>query len=177
MNYAGFWQRFFAGWIDFFVLLIPLLALGWLSSISQVLAIICAVPYGLLYWFYSFRFHAASGQTIGKRVLGIRVLRIDNSRIGRRESFLRSVVDLGFALLWTLGSIWGISQLAPTQFSAANWWQQQALIQNAQPPFLVGVDIASLVWIWSELFTMLFNRQKRAIHDFIAGTIVVKEPA
>jgi len=177
MKYAGFWQRFCAGWIDFFVLLIPLLVLGWLSSISQPLAIIFALPYGLLFWFYTFYFHAATGQTIGKRALGIRVIRLDGSRIGRPESFRRSAVDLAFAVVWTAGALWGISALSSSQFSTAGWFHQQELIQQAQPSFTRWVDIASQIWIWSEVFTMLFNRQKRAIHDFIAGTVVINERA
>ena len=177
MKYAGFWQRFFAGWIDFFVLLIPHVSLIWVSSVSQTLAIVCAVPHGLLYWFYTFHFHAATGQTIGKRALDIRVVCLDGSRIGRPESFRRSAVDLGFAVIWTFGSIWGVSQLSPSQLSSAGWFQQQELIDNVQPGFINWVDIASQVWVWSEVFTMLLNRQRRAIHDFIAGTIVVNESA
>ena len=177
MKYAGFWQRFCAGWIDFFVLLIPLVVLSWLSSISQLLAILCAIPEGLLYWFYTFHFHAATGQTIGKRALGIRVIRLDGSRIGPVDSFKRSFVDLIFALIWTFGSIWGVSQLSASQFTSAGWLQQQEFIQNAQPSFITWVDIASQIWIWSEVIIMLFNRQRRAIHDFVAGTIVVNESA
>ena len=29
------------------------------------------------------------------------------------------------------------------------------------------------IWIWSEFVVLLFNRRKRAIHDFIAGTVVI----
>ena len=33
----------------------------------------------------------------------------------------------------------------------------------------------SYAWMLSEVVTMLFNEKKRAIHDFIAGTVVVVE--
>jgi uncharacterized RDD family membrane protein YckC len=31
------------------------------------------------------------------------------------------------------------------------------------------------IWYWSEFIVLLTNRRKRAIHDFIAGTVVVKD--
>ena len=37
--------------------------------------------------------------------------------------------------------------------------------------------IASTLWYVAELVTMLFNRKRRAVHDFIAGTVVVRTAA
>jgi uncharacterized RDD family membrane protein YckC len=31
------------------------------------------------------------------------------------------------------------------------------------------------IWVWSEVVVMLFNKRRRALHDFIAGTIVTSE--
>lgn len=31
-----------------------------------------------------------------------------------------------------------------------------------------------LIWYFLELVTMLTNRKRRALHDFIAGTVVVR---
>jgi uncharacterized RDD family membrane protein YckC len=30
------------------------------------------------------------------------------------------------------------------------------------------------IWIWSEIIVILTNKRRRAIHDFIAGTVIVK---
>jgi uncharacterized RDD family membrane protein YckC len=35
------------------------------------------------------------------------------------------------------------------------------------------VTIGTNVWVWGELFVLLLNKRKRAIHDFIAGTVVI----
>jgi uncharacterized RDD family membrane protein YckC len=35
------------------------------------------------------------------------------------------------------------------------------------------LDYSLTVWIWSEIIVLLFNRRKRALHDFIAGTVVI----
>jgi uncharacterized RDD family membrane protein YckC len=177
MKYAGFWQRFAAGTIDVFVLLLPLFVFGWLSSRSKTIAMIVILPYGLLCWLYTLYFHAASGQTIGKRALHIRVVHLDGSRIGWPESFKRSAVDLCFGIIWIVGDLWAVNSLSAEHYSAAEWSEQQNLLLAARPVFAQWADIASQVWVWSEVFTMLFNRRKRAIHDFIAGTVVIDEVA
>lgn len=35
---------------------------------------------------------------------------------------------------------------------------------------------AMMVWSILEFITMLFNSKRRAVHDFIAGTVVVRQP-
>lgn len=39
------------------------------------------------------------------------------------------------------------------------------------------VNILMNVWIWSEFIVILTNKKRRAIHDFIAGTVVAHKPS
>ena len=34
----------------------------------------------------------------------------------------------------------------------------------------------SFAWWWGAVVVMLFNRERRSLHDFIAGTVVIQEP-
>lgn len=43
------------------------------------------------------------------------------------------------------------------------------------PAWYVLVDTVNQLWVWSEFIVLLFNKRKRAIHDFIAGTVVIKQ--
>ena len=43
------------------------------------------------------------------------------------------------------------------------------------PSWFKPVQIFQQIWIWSEFIVLLTNRKRRAIHDFIAGTVVVRE--
>ena len=53
MNYATFWQRFAALWIDFFVLL-PLMVLNWwLQALSKVVALVVLLPVAVLFLAYT----------------------------------------------------------------------------------------------------------------------------
>jgi len=48
MNYATFWQRFNALWIDFFVLLPVIVIRLWLESLSRTTAILLVLPMAAL---------------------------------------------------------------------------------------------------------------------------------
>jgi len=43
------------------------------------------------------------------------------------------------------------------------------------PAWYSLVSTLSQVWWWSEFIVLLFNKRKRAIHDFMAGTVVIKK--
>jgi uncharacterized RDD family membrane protein YckC len=175
MKYASFWQRFAANWIDLFVVLIPLIALGWLGSLSKTLAMVCIIPYCLLFWCYTWQLHARTGQTVGKRGMNIRVVRVDGTRIGQVDSFRRSSVDLALALISLTVVLMGLATVPAAEFSRLGWAQQQQQIQHAYPVFNRWLFFLSQAWVWSEVIVMLFNRRRRAIHDFIGGTVVLDE--
>ena len=42
-----------------------------------------------------------------------------------------------------------------------------------RPPWTGYATIAASVWVYSEFIVMLTNEKRRALHDFIAGTIVI----
>ena len=174
MDFAGFWQRFFAGWIDFFVLLPFTILFYWLGSFSRTLSFIFLVPHALLYFGYTVSLHARTGQTLGKRALGIRVVALDGALIGWHQAFLRSSVDLLFSVLWIVGGVWGWLVLTDTEFASLGGWALEQRMIELQPPFFSWVNTASTIWVWSEVIVMLFNRQRRALHDFIARTVVIK---
>ncbi|MEI6712626.1 MAG: RDD family protein [Verrucomicrobiota bacterium] len=173
MKYAGFWQRLIAGLIDFFVLLIPSAAIALLSGSSKTLAFICETPLGLLYWGYTFYFLSKRGQTIGKQAICIRVVNIDGSKITQTTAFRRCIVDLCIGIISTIGALWGIACISPEEFVSLTWTTRNLAIQKFQPNFIRWVDIASTIWVCSEVLVVIFNVKKRALHDFIAGTVVI----
>ncbi|MFC6341992.1 RDD family protein, partial [Nocardioides hankookensis] len=54
-------------------------------------------------WFYSFGSHAVAGRTLGKGIVGIRVVGADGSPLSVRQAFVRTLVFPLSALLFGLG--------------------------------------------------------------------------
>ena len=86
----------------------------------------CALS-AILFFLYFFVFHAARGQTPGKKLLGLRVIDAYGGRPGLLRTLLRTAGYLLSLLPCSLGFLW------------------------------IG-----------------FDRERRALHDWVAGTYVVR---
>ncbi len=175
MNYATFWQRFAAMWIDEFVLLPLVFVQLWLESISKMAAIVLIIPMTASYCAYTIYFHGRFGQTIGKYVMGIRVVCVTGDRIGWREAWLRSSVDVAFAILGAFSLFAALGAISDTDYYAVDWIQRTKNVSALEPTWLGWTNTANQIWAWSEVVVMLFNKRRRALHDFIAGTVVTSE--
>ena len=113
-------------------------------------------------WVYSTLMHAWCGQTLGKMVAGVVVLDIGEQRYPTlRQAFLR---DIGGVVLG-LGSL-GMSLCALLTEQSAS--MPPAIFSSVGVVFGLGGS----GWFLLEIVTMLTNRKRRALHDFIAGTVV-----
>lgn len=106
--------------------------------------------------------HGKYGQTIGKRLMGIKVFDLNESAlIGYKNAFLRESV-------WVIAVIAGIIYLT---ISTSNTTTFNEVIKATYYDDIVG--LTSGIWLILELITMFFNKKRRALHDFLAGSVVV----
>ena len=95
-------QRF----IDWFNSLLPGFAQIFITLVSPRFTAIFFFAFLYLYFIF---FFATTGQTVGKAIMGLRVVTTDGKRMGVRRSFIRtlcytiSLAPLGLGFLWVLG--------------------------------------------------------------------------
>ena len=171
---ATFWQRLAAALIDFVLTSLVVVSLGKLCAISKALADVFVVPLALFAFVYSSVGHALYGRTVGKHLLKIRVVRLDGTRIGWNEAVRRSSVDGLFGVVWLIGLEAALSQLTADTFRGQGWSTLYKSLAPLVPPYISSIMVLSGYWGWSEIATMLLNRQRRALHDFIGSTRVVR---
>jgi uncharacterized RDD family membrane protein YckC len=127
---AGFWVRVAASILDTIIIMVPLTFVSYIITGNwegDIFTTIISILYSLLLpviWF---------GYTIGKRIVGIRIVKVNGDKVGFGTMLMRIVVA---AIVY--GITLGI-----------------AVIVSA---FMIGL-----------------RKDKRAIHDFIAGTYVTYE--
>ncbi len=103
---SGFWTRFGAWLVDFLVLLVPSVAvtliLGNTAAANAITTLI-----GLAYYVY---FEGGpTGQTIGKRTLGIRVIDLRaGGSIGYGRAVVRYIVRFFSGIVLLIGYLWMI---------------------------------------------------------------------
>jgi uncharacterized RDD family membrane protein YckC len=172
--YATAWRRFWAGFIDGFVFQ-PLLWLNdwiWSAFHTPLLLVPWFVFFATSFVAYSVLFHWRWGQTLGKRVTGVRVHSLTGSPLSLRQAAMRDIFPLMAGIVGVLVSLPQVAHgKSPYPDAAAG---------------LAGLSTFQIVmfgsmWVWwiLEVTTMLFNSKRRALHDFIAGTVVmrVSQPA
>jgi uncharacterized RDD family membrane protein YckC len=164
-KYQTFGLRVWAGFIDGLVLL----PLGFLDSFvhsffgAGLVAGLWYVFHSLSYYAYSVVLHGLYGQTVGKRIAGVWVRDITEGPLSFRQALLRDSVPI----VLTIGAV--ILDL-PKAFRGINPLEDTAL--DTASSF---IGFTAIAWFGAEVVTMLWNNKRRAIHDFIAGSVVVRE--
>lgn len=173
MRYAGFWSRFGALLIDALVIGPIAIVTTWLTVHSKPWTMITSVGFAVLVLVYDIYFHGRWGQSIGKMATGIKVVALDGSPIGWRRAFLRYSVDIGLAFFVVVFQLIAIERIPTPDFATMDMNTLTNLVDELAPVGVAWLDWAQVTWAWSELVVLLLNKERRALHDFIAGTVVV----
>jgi uncharacterized RDD family membrane protein YckC len=177
MSYSNFGQRLGAYLIDF-LLLSPLFALQiWASGQSRGIAILATVLVSVVFVGYRVYCHAVWGQTVGKRVTKLRVVRLSGEAIGWRESLLRSAVEIGVTGLTLIAQVIALTTIPEAEYAGLDMMQRESNLQVYTPAWSGHVMTLSGVWYIASLITLFVNDQRRTLHDFIAGTVVANVAA
>jgi uncharacterized RDD family membrane protein YckC len=165
-RYATFGPRFWAGFIDGLVFLPVSLLDNYLTSPERTALVLIAwaiFSYST-YWVYSVTLHAHRGQTIGKKTQHVKVLDVSETRIpSLRQALLR---DIGGITAGISGTVYFTYLVITHAYRGTNE------LLNHWPWRVLA--FANLGWFLLELITMLTNSKRRAFHDVIADTVVVR---
>jgi uncharacterized RDD family membrane protein YckC len=102
---AGFWQRFGAAFLDGLILLVPNIILMVIFRDSPGLYYLLTLIIDLGY--YTYFEGGPTGQTLGKKALGIRVYDFrQGGPIGYGRGFLRQIIKYVSAIPLFLGYLW-----------------------------------------------------------------------
>jgi uncharacterized RDD family membrane protein YckC len=176
MQYAGFWPRFAALHIDILVCAPLVVILGMYVFGSWEVAVVAYATYEVLENVYFLYMHGRWGQTIGKMCLRIRVVQLDGSKLSWKHAFLRWSVFLVLGTAHSISEMTALLSVPKGTFESLGWLDRMDLVDAAMPLWGHGVGGLMLLWVLCDLLVLIFSDKSRAIHDFIAGTVVVTLP-
>ncbi len=167
-KYKTFWRRLTAGLIDG-LLFTPFSYIDkwiWNSSdtVSSVVLSGWFILYSLSYVGYSILMHGFYGQTIGKMLAGVKVLDVSENKLTMRQAVLRDCVPLVLIVFDLIVDL-------PNVFHKVNPYTKKTLHEMLE--IHTVTVLSSLLWFMAEVITMLTNKKRRAIHDIIAGSVVL----
>jgi uncharacterized RDD family membrane protein YckC len=163
-KYSTFWRRYWASAIDWAILSsISPIAFGGGDPSSVQWSLLLVLQ--LLGAAYSILMHGFYGQTVGKMVTRVKVLSVTENKLSMMQAVMRDVVPLVFVLFAYAFSIdIAAGRLTSENLPAAAWVSSP-----------VGVWLfLQLGWSFADGLTLIISAKRRAIHDLIARSIVVK---
>jgi uncharacterized RDD family membrane protein YckC len=173
-NYASFSQRLGAYLLDFLFILPLAVLFVWGGNQSRFFSAYYLVPgivFGFWYHVYLVRRY---GGTPGKLALKIKITKVQGGPVGYREAFLRYVVLFVLATISQVALLQATLGMSDSDYFVLDWRERGLQIYALAPHWLSPLTLLTNAWIWSEFIVMLTNEKRRAIHDFMAGTIVVR---
>ncbi len=174
MNYARFRLRLGAHVLDIIVLLSILAFLLAVGSTNWLLSVWLIPIEGLLFYIYTLYFHATSGQTLGKRQLGIRVVTLEGGALGIAGSFRRNLIMLIESLPWIVATMFATLRVSDEQFRSLHGHAYTQLLKNLRPEWYPMTLTIFNVILVAEISAILLTKKRRSLHDFVGGTVVVK---
>lgn len=173
--YAGFWRRFGALWLDVIFVLPVILFIQFFNSLNKDIYFITLIPNLLFLLWYNIYLPKQYGGTPGKLAVGIKIIRIDGYSIGWNEAILRHIVMLALSVLSSIMLAVSVLEADNDIFTNLGWLEQSQYLAARTPVYTKIHSWVSNIWVYSEMIVLLLNDRKRAIHDFIAGTVIVKD--
>ena len=174
LHYAGFWQRLGAYLVDVIVLL-PLIGLAyWMGEQSRLFSMLFFVPSLLIGLWFSVYLVKRYGGTPGKLVLKTRIAMVDGSPVTLKAALLRHAVLFILSALSSLGLLMATLAMSDELYLSLGYMQRSTKLVEMAPGWYYAVSVLMQIWIWGEFITMMFNKRRRAVHDYIAGTVVLR---
>ncbi|MEY4561949.1 MAG: hypothetical protein RLZZ618_1226 [Pseudomonadota bacterium] len=173
--YAGFWRRFGAFWIDALIFL-PVMAIAYiLSEKTRFFYAYWFIPSLALGLFFHVYLVTRFGGTPGKLALNTRIALVDGSAVTAKAAFIRHAVQFVLSTLTSVALVLGSMAMTDDRYFSLGYVARVQEITANAPFWYATVTLLTQLWIWSEFVSMLFNKKRRAIHDFMAGTVVVRK--
>lgn len=173
--YAGFWIRLGALLLDFLIVLPVSLLTLYINGLSKNAYFFTVFPsfiFGLWYYIYLVKKY---GGTPGKLIVGITIIKIDGENIDWKEAILRHIVLFGISIFGIVLTIVTLMHSNTLHYESLGWMQKQQYLMALSPILFSFYTWTTNIWIYSEYIVLLTNKRKRAIHDYIAGTVIVKK--
>lgn len=173
IKYAGFWCRSCALSLDFLVFSPIHILTIWVMMQHTSNYVALSVIGFLLFFTYQAYFYKRWGATLGKMALRVRVVDLQGAALENKHVLLRLAVAFILGALITLGNASLFASIDTAAFTALSFQDQSNFVQENETPFLAYTMLVMQLWVVCSALTLLLNKKKRAIHDFIASTVVV----
>jgi uncharacterized RDD family membrane protein YckC len=175
MEYGGFWRRVGATLLDSLILAPMGLALMVAVSYTHLAYLYYSAPSVVIFLVYEVYLVKRFGGTPGKRILGMRVTNLDGTPVTLKTAFIRYSPMFALTVLASIASAITALNLGGIGFEDLSYFEKMKAVSEHQPRWNMPLTWATQAWYLVGAITLAANTRKRAVHDFIAGTVVLRD--
>jgi uncharacterized RDD family membrane protein YckC len=175
MEYGGFWRRVGAVILDALIMSPLGIALMIGLNYTHRAHLYYALPGILVYLFFHIYLVRRFGGTPGKRILGMRITMTDGSPITLNAAFMRCAPLLALNIASTVASVITSLNIGEAGFAGMNYFEKMEAMSKSAPAWNTAIVWIMQAWWIVGAITLAANQRKRAVHDFLAGTVVLRD--
>jgi uncharacterized RDD family membrane protein YckC len=174
MEYAGLGRRISAHLLDNLVSLAAIALIVFVGRRQQDLEIFLTPVRGASLFLYTLYFHGKTGQTFGKKWMGIRVVDYHGKSIGFVQSTRRNSILFLMSIPWIVATVIALQRMPSAQYMSLWGHGEAALEATLRPGWYEPVQLCMFLVFALDIVVMVTTKRRRSLHDYIGGTSVVK---
>jgi uncharacterized RDD family membrane protein YckC len=174
LQYAGFWRRFGAFWLDGLVFLPLTVITALLNAHFRMFSLYWYLPGLLIGIGFHYYLIVRYGGTPGKLLLGMKIAMCDGSPVTSEAAILRYVVLFVLSQLSAITLVIAALHMTDQEYLSLGFLARNQTLMSIAPFWYKPVTYLAQIWIWSEFVTMMFNKKRQAVHDLMARTVVIR---
>jgi len=172
--YAGFWHRIGALLLDFVIVYPYVLLLEYINGLSRLGFFYTLVPYLAFFLIYHVYLVKRYGGTPGKLIVGIKIVKKNADDADWQAAIMRYIITFSLLIFGVIVMISALNLIDDTTFLNLTFQGRNKYLSELNPVISKVQIWLTAIWVYSEFIVLLTNERKRSIHDFMAGTVVVK---
>jgi uncharacterized RDD family membrane protein YckC len=175
IEYGGFWRRFGALFLD--GLILAPINIGVFASLAYTrnAYLYYFVPSLLIFFVYHVYLVRRFGGTPGKRIARMRITMTNGNPVTLRAAVVRYLPAFVLTALGSLALVATTLNFDDAEFKSLGFIEKMTMLEAREPAWSSVVDGLSLLWYVAGAVALIANARKRALHDFIARTVVIRE--
>jgi uncharacterized RDD family membrane protein YckC len=98
---------------------------------------------------------------------------VNGKAVGYREALFRYSVDFILSVLMFTALVIPTLKMSDSEYLSLSFTARSDQLVALAPAWYSALKWVQNAWVFGELAVLLTNRKRRALHDFIGGTVVV----
>lgn len=173
--YVGLKSRLVCFLLDGLIISPWMFLLLYLNSLGINIFFYTLIPSLLFVTWYNIYLVKKYGGTPGKLIMGLQIIKSDGKPVELREAILRYSVLLFLTILNLALLTFCLLKVDTGVYNGISWLKKETYLRTIEPSLNVILNSLYSIWIISGVITILSKPKKRAVHDYIAGTVIVKK--